>query len=145
MSIIKPLWQYPQTPMDTQQSELFLRINMMAIHSPEALEGMYAEMAETVFTAQILESRIKGYKIEHLIPTETRAFIVVFGKNPGGVMLFLQAAYQIAKLNNKPADLEAISFKFHTGFPNERDMKQAWDDQKNTEWHNKIDTAEAWT
>lgn len=145
MSLIKPLWQYPQTPMDAQQSEIFLRLNLMALQNPEAIDAMYAEMANEVFTAKILEARIKGYKIEHLIPTETRAFIVFFGKNAGGVMLFLQAAYQIAKLNNKPANLEAIAFKFHTGFPSERDMQQAWDDQKNTDWHNKIDTVEAWT
>jgi len=122
---IKPINQYPLSPMSSEHSRMYISMHQLPEDQHEPLEKDLAEY----FPFQVLTSRLKMMGVEVAVPV--RAFLSVAFSNPGKMVAFAHAIYHSKRrVEGKPYTMEMLSYDFPEGFPNEKIFEWAWDAQK---------------
>lgn len=125
---IKPLNEYPQSPMTSEQSRMFMSMNLI----PESDVPKLAEDLKDYFAFQVLQGRLKMMGVEVTVPV--MAFLSVLFPKPGEMVAFAHAIYHSKRRDpgvlGKPYDMTALAYDFPEGFPNEKIFEFAWDSQK---------------
>lgn len=136
-TFIKPLNEYPQSPMTSEQSRMYMSMNLI----PESDVPKLADDLKTYFPFQVLEGRLKMIGVAVTVPV--MAFLSVVFPTPGAMVAFAHSIYHSKRRDpgvlGKPYDMTALAYDFPDGFPNEKVFEFAWDSQKVKQGDNGFD------
>lgn len=135
---IKPLNDYPQSPMSEQQSEMFMSLALkFSDESTEHAIGLKGDL-EKQFPYKVMEQRLKGFNLD--VALNVKAFLSLSFPSPGTLIMFVHSIYHSRhRVAGKVYDMEAFAYDFPNGFPAEKIIEFAWDAQKVMQGDNGLD------
>lgn len=137
---LKLLNEYPQTQMTEQQANIMFNI-MMGVP-----EEVYEQLADT-FTHRLLSARLAAVKETATVDRRVIAFLTAILDRPGTAVLYAHTLCHRAMAKpNRTYSWDDFINDFAHGFPDEDQLRIAWDAQKiaNAPGGNYLDTQEAW-
>jgi hypothetical protein len=134
---LKTLNEYPVEPMAPEQSQFMLTI-MFA--EPAVLDAAW-EGAKTNFGPAVMLKRIpERMQIDVKVLIWASDSIT----SPGIAVLWAYTIFRLAQKHGDKLSWDDFIYAFPNGFPTERSMQQAWEDQKGEGGFNLLDQAETW-
>lgn len=138
---MKPLYEYPQTPMSTEQTQMLMGLYLLPA---DAIKQAIADVSNE-FLYKVIRKRLDVLALN----VDDRVILLILGtlaeSTPGAVAMYVHALFHMKLKNNPPViDLDEFVKFFHSGFPSKRVLSEAWDAQKRSDGNNEVDVQETY-